>query len=141
MIDSYIGSLLFADDLIILSQTEFGLQNSLDNLSEYCDNWQLCVNIKKTKTMVIQNNPPKLINNILLKYKGPTLEKVTEYKYLGSIITNKLHKCSIDLANKAKKVLFTMNSYASDLGNIPIKVACNLFNVLVKPILTYNSEI
>jgi hypothetical protein len=41
------GSLLFADDLIILSICKTGLQNSLDNFSEYCDKWQLTVNVKK----------------------------------------------------------------------------------------------
>jgi hypothetical protein len=45
--ESKIGSLLFADDLIILSKSRTGLQNSLDNLSEYCDKWQLTVNVKK----------------------------------------------------------------------------------------------
>ena len=31
--------------------------------------------------------------------------------------------------------------HTSDFGQIPVKVACNLFDTLVKPILTYNSEI
>ncbi len=126
-----------------MSETEQGLQKSLDNFSNYCDNWQLSVNVKKTKTMVIQNNPPKLNKNINFKYKGQKLENAHEYKYLGCVVTNngKLHKCSMDLANKAKKALFSINTYASDFGNIPVNAACNLFNILIKPILTYNSEI
>jgi hypothetical protein len=27
------------------------LQHSLDNLSNYCDNWQLAINVNKTKSM------------------------------------------------------------------------------------------
>jgi hypothetical protein len=49
LIDSNIGCLLFADDLLILSETKEGLQHSLNNLSNYCDNWQLDINVNKTK--------------------------------------------------------------------------------------------
>ena len=56
LIHSRIGSLLFADDLLILSESKEGLQNSLNKLSKFCDNWQLTLNIKKTKTMIFQQN-------------------------------------------------------------------------------------
>ena len=41
LIDSYIGSLSFADDLLIMSESREGLQNSVNNLTSFCDNWQL----------------------------------------------------------------------------------------------------
>jgi hypothetical protein len=50
----FIGSLLFADDLLVISESKEGLQNSINKLSDFCDNWQLTVNVKKTKTMVLQ---------------------------------------------------------------------------------------
>ena len=77
--ESKIGSLLFADDLIILSKSRTGLQNSLDNLSEYCDKWQLTVNVKKSKTMILQNNCGKPKNSFV-KFKDNFLENVKEYK-------------------------------------------------------------
>lgn len=49
LIDSEIGSLLFADDLMLLSETKEGLQQSLNKLSTYCDNWQLSLNVKKSQ--------------------------------------------------------------------------------------------
>ena len=39
-----INSLLYADDLVILSRSKIGLQNCLNALSLYCDKWKL--NIK-----------------------------------------------------------------------------------------------
>ena len=51
-----IGSLMFADDLLILSETREGLQNSLNKLSNYCDKWQLTVNCKRTITMILNNS-------------------------------------------------------------------------------------
>ena len=46
--------LLYADDIVILSETETGLQHGLDLLEQYCDKWKLTVNIKKTKIMVFK---------------------------------------------------------------------------------------
>ena len=40
--------------LSLVSETSSGLQNCLDRLQEYCDKWRLTVNIKKTKTMVVE---------------------------------------------------------------------------------------
>ena len=49
-----INSLLYADDLIILSQSKSGLQNCLDQLNEWCRKWLMEVNTKKTKIMIFQ---------------------------------------------------------------------------------------
>jgi hypothetical protein len=39
-----VASLSFADDLVILSNTSEGLQNSLNKLEKYCYDWQLSEN-------------------------------------------------------------------------------------------------
>ena len=46
------SSLLYADDLIILSRPKTGLQNCLNALAQYCRSWML--NIKKAKDMIFQ---------------------------------------------------------------------------------------
>ena len=56
MNSTQISSLSFADDLVILSETSVGLQNSLTKLETYCKNWGLAINSKKTK-VVIFNKP------------------------------------------------------------------------------------
>ena len=47
--------LLYADDLVLLSESLQGLQNSLAKLSHYCDEWGLQINISKTKSLVFNN--------------------------------------------------------------------------------------
>ena len=49
--DLTLNNLLYADDLVFVSETSSGLQNCLDRLQEYCDQWRLTVNIKKTKKL------------------------------------------------------------------------------------------
>ena len=45
--------LLYADDLVIFSHSLNGLQIQLDQLSAYCKNWGLEINLKKSKVMFI----------------------------------------------------------------------------------------
>ncbi len=39
--DSEIKCLLYADDLVLLSPTQHGLQQNLDLLEQYCQTWAL----------------------------------------------------------------------------------------------------
>ena len=41
---------------IILSESQAGLQNSLNKLEKYCYKWQLTVNTNKTKIMIFQGS-------------------------------------------------------------------------------------
>ena len=52
--DTEIKCLFYADDLVILSPTKEGLQQNLDLLHQYCQNWALTVNMKKTKMITFQ---------------------------------------------------------------------------------------
>ena len=142
LINSKVGCLLFADDLLILSESKEGLQNSINNLSKYCYNWQLTINVKKTKTMIFQRVDSKHEKSIAT-YETENLTNVSEYTFLGIQVKSNgdLKHSSEELVNKAKKVLFAIKSYAGSMNNMPIKVACSLFDTMVKPIATYNSEV
>ena len=78
-----LSCLMYADDLIILSQTAVGLHNSLDILSKFCSAWGLTVNLSKTKTMVFQKKN-KLANRFTFKYKDDLVKNVSHYTYLGN---------------------------------------------------------
>ena len=69
--------LLYLDDLAVMSLSQEGLQNSLNKLEGYCNEWYLVVSIEKTK-IVVFNKTGKLF-----KCEGKHIELVTEFKYLG----------------------------------------------------------
>ena len=142
LVNSNIGSLLFADDIIAISESKEGLQNSINKLSDFCDNWQLTVNVKKTKTMVLQQRNINS-NTSFINFKGIMIQHVSEYNLLGSLIKSNgnLNYSLEDLAKTVQKVLFSIKSRVSSIGNIPIKVSNNLFDMLVQPVLTYNAEL
>ncbi len=49
-----IKCLLYADNLVLLSPTEEGLQDSLNLLEDFCQSWALTVNLQKTRVMMFQ---------------------------------------------------------------------------------------
>ena len=46
--------LLYADDIVLMSETAEDLQNALNILKSYCDHWKLTVNVNKTKSMIFR---------------------------------------------------------------------------------------
>ena len=52
--------LLWADDLILMSNTPEGLQTQLDQLLQYCADWQMIVNILKTKVINLDLRKPQI---------------------------------------------------------------------------------
>ena len=55
-----LSSLLYADDLVILSRSKSGLENCLDSLNEWSKKWLMNINLKKTKVMILQKHNSKL---------------------------------------------------------------------------------
>jgi hypothetical protein len=99
--------LMFADDILLLSESAEGLQKSLDKLSEYCKKWQLSVNVKNTKAIIFQQrNIPYNKSDFYLN--GYKLEKVLKYKYLGNIIeaSGKFHSTHIELSKRVVRLCF-----------------------------------
>ena len=77
-----IHALLFADDVVLCSQTIDGLQHLLDRLKSYCAKWNLEVNKEKTKIVVFKKGT-KAAKAERWNYSQYNLETVREFKYLG----------------------------------------------------------
>ena len=54
--DSRISHLLYADDLVLLSTSESGLQSNIDRVHAFCKLWGLSINISKSKIMVFSKS-------------------------------------------------------------------------------------
>ena len=82
IIDLVIACIFFADDLVLLSPSRYGLQKLIDIAFSYCSKFCLDFNVSKSKVMVIGNN---LSSNDYapLNINGRNLDFVHEYKYLG----------------------------------------------------------
>ena len=69
---------MYADDVILISQSESGLQNCLNKLEKYCELWCLDINIDKTKSIVF-NKSGKLLP-YSFHINGNCIENVKTYK-------------------------------------------------------------
>ena len=132
--------MLFAGDLILVSETSSGLQNCLDRLQEYCDKCRLTVNIKKT--MVVEKRQSS-INQTSFTCKNNILNICKSYPNLGTIIShNGQFKFNInELSKKGSRAMYTrlgkINKFHA--GNIMILI--DLFNKMILPICLYNCEL
>ena len=71
-----IECLLYADDLLLLSNSANGLQNAVNGINEYSAKWGLRINTDKTKVMIFQTLGRLRKRNVLLN--GKALEIVSE---------------------------------------------------------------
>ena len=93
--------LLFADDVILLSDTIIGLQRQLSILGYFCDDYHIDVNTGKTKV----RNGGNLARREKWTYKNTNLEVVNGFHYVGLLFTTQmsLNPMVADLALKGKK--------------------------------------
>lgn len=135
--------LFYADDLVILSDSPAGLQNSLNLIHEYCKEWRLSINISKTKVMIFSRSHRKsAIKNFTPKIGGISIEVVNEYKYLGIIFSsnNSCLPAKNHLEKRAKKALYGMHSYINNC-QLPVGTCTNLYDRLISPIALFGSEL
>ena len=80
MIEICIACIFFADDVVLLSPSRFGLQKLLNICVMYCRKFCLDFNVKKSKVMVIGRKSDEQYSPLLLN--GERLEFVNTYRYL-----------------------------------------------------------
>ena len=138
--DLQIDCLMYADDVILISQSASGLQNKIDKLQKFCNDWCLNININKTKVLIFNKGGKFLNQNFILN--GTSLECVNSIKYLGIMLTcsGSFTGAQQELLKKGNKALWKLKA---DLVSLQpsIKTLCHVFDHTIKPILLYGSEI
>ena len=111
-----ISSLLYADDLILLSISKSGLQSCLNKLASYCENNCLSVNLKKTKVVVFCKNGRLSMDRFY--YDNIEIENSTSYKYLDIIFSSSgtFSYCQTDLYKRALKAQFKLTKCFSNIS-------------------------
>ena len=86
--ETLIAILLYADDIVLITEKKQELQKLLDIVSEYCYKWRCRINNKKSQVVIYTNKrtEPKKLSWILNK---KPIEQVNLYKYLGIEIERK----------------------------------------------------
>ena len=132
--------LLYADDLVLVSECETDLQNMFKLLSEWCNQWRMKVNI--AKTAIIHFRKPRMMETkFIFKFNNEQIKLVDKYKYLGLVFHEHLDYTLTSgvLANSGGRALGAIYSkYKSNKG-FGYDTYTKLFNSGVASILDYGS--
>ena len=122
--------LLWADDLILFSDTTEGLQKQLNGLHKCSSNNHIIVNETKTKVMCIgwkkHRNQGKLQRCSCATGRSVQDVFASTYDYL---------------CNQSLRAISSFRKKIKRTGALPPKIMFYIFDALVRPILTYGSDV
>ena len=141
-----ISHLLFADDLILVSETSSGLQKLIAGLQEFSKQWHMEVNLSKTRISTF--NAKYEIGNHVHKfyYFNNEISEANDYDFLDimfSVKNPRFKRNHKRIKEKALKAIYAARNLAhKSLGNqIPATVLFKMFYSQIHPILDYGTEI
>ena len=79
-----ISCVRFADDMVLFEESKGKMQRMIDRLQEKCNEYEMKINVRKTKVMRIGDD-----ERINLKANGENIEQVNEFRYLGVRLTGR----------------------------------------------------
>ena len=91
---------MYADDLLILSETEGGLTE--------CLQWKMTISTKKTKIMIFNKSGSYRMIRLKIRIGELMIESCFQYTYLGTVFTpnNNFKKAQSELYKKACRAFF-----------------------------------
>ena len=136
--------LLYADDLVLLSQDASGLQALLDTLHTFCKANHLTVNISKSVAVTFHGTCP-VTRPIPVSYAGAPLPVQDKFTYLGIPFSNSTPNPIQDVRHghhtKATATMYALLQRCREMGIHNVRLRYNLFRSLVAPVLAYGCEV
>ena len=84
--DIFLGSIFYADDIVLLAPTKSALQLMINRCEKYCSTYGLSFNAKKSKVMIFAKKSIDRSTIQPLKINGSNIDIVDQIKYLGALI-------------------------------------------------------
>ena len=134
--------LLYADDIVILSDDIDVMQGMINKLEAYCDRWKMEVNMDKSEMMVFRRGG-RLSKKEKWYYKGEQVKLTSEYNYLGVILTPQM-KFGRHVKARNLKAKNCLNATWKDFLNkksIALKSKYNLFQSVCRSVQTYAAQV
>ena len=136
--ETIINLLMYADDVVLLTDAADKLQRMLNIVHSWCRKWRLTVNGGKTK--IVHFRPTDIPrSDIAFSIGDINIGYCDKYKYLGLWFTEHLdlNVTVRELTKAANRALGCLTAKYMHLGGMPYSVYCKLYETLVEPILYY----
>ena len=134
-----LNNLRYADDTVLMAESEAQLQKLLDIVVKESEAMGLSLNVKKTECMVISKKPINPKCN--LYSKGEQIKQVKKFKYLGFLITSD-GKCTSEIKKRiamSKDAFQKMKPILTN-RNITMATKIRVLKTYVWSVLLYGCE-
>jgi len=146
--DMVINLLLYADDILLISETKRDMQHLIDIVEEFGQLREIKFNPNKTNYIAINEytniRSAKYINdNRFIRMGGEIIDVVSSLKYLGSYLSNNLLNKE-HLKERYRLTAAAVKNLSENSGfhnkNVNVKVKLQLYKSYIRPVLTYGLE-
>ena len=136
--------LLFADDLVLLSDTPGGLQEQLNLLEQFCAEKMMSVNTSKTEIVVYcKGRRPAGNPQPIWSYAGVPIQVSDSFKYLGIWLHGRTgpQDAIKPLQQAGTRAMWSMVGRFKAMGVRDIYLKLHIFDTVIQPILCYGCEV
>lgn len=133
---------MYADDIVIMAENPKVLQEMIHKLESYCTDWNLVVNMSKSKIMVLRKGG-RLSSQDKWTFQGEEIEIVSQYNYLGVIITPQMtftkHVQNRNMQAKSAMKLTWKNFLKKD--EVSLQQKWSLYSAVCRSVQSYAAQI
>ena len=128
-------AMLFADDLVLVSETIEEVEEELERWRAVIENKGLRISRSKTEYLVPSHQQG------VVKLEGEPLPSVNSFKYLGSVIDGS-GGCGKDVDGRIKVAWSRWRDLSGVIYDkkVPMKLKSKLYKTVVRPAMVYGSE-
>ena len=136
-----INNLRYADDTVLLAQSEGDFQALVKKVREQSEKYAMKLNVKKTQVLVATKKKEEEIPVTDMRVNGVKLLQVKRFKYFGTAICLNAK----DESESKQKIGVAKDNFTLMLSflckkNIALKTRCEALKTYILPIVFYNSE-
>jgi len=133
-----LGSIGYADDLVLFAHSAADLQAKFDALEGYCGKWGLNVNLKKTKVLRLCEYHEDC--NGMILYQRKEVDWCNQYKYLGCLLFEggDLTRSIEARLRSAERAMGAVISLAASLSGLPLGGKMQLLKACWEPVALYS---
>ena len=134
-----VNQLLFADDTVLMADSEEKLQRVVKEFGRVCKRRKLKINVSKSKVMVCNRGAQG--RNLDVWVEGERLEEVADFKYLGGVVAGDA-STGIDIQQRVNDGMKVFGAVKSmwNVRSLSMKGKRAMYQGIVVPTALYGAE-